>query len=52
MVLHPEAAVPDTGDLVHLSIVENIRHLQERTPVVIAMETFWDKKRILTPTRS
>jgi sugar phosphate isomerase/epimerase len=49
MVLHPEAAAPDSGDLDHLSVVENIRHLQERTQVVIAMETFWDKKRILTP---
>ena len=49
MVLHPEAAVPDSGDLDHLSVIENIRHLQERTQVVIAMETFWDEKRILTP---
>jgi sugar phosphate isomerase/epimerase len=49
MVLHPEETVPDSGDLDHLSVIENIRHLQERTRVVIAMETFWDKKRILTP---
>jgi hypothetical protein len=49
MVLHPEAVAADSGDQGHLSVIENIRHLQERTRVVIAMETFWDKKRILTP---
>jgi hypothetical protein len=48
MVLHPEAAVPDAGDLDHLSVIENIRHLQERTRVVIA-GTFWDEKQVLTP---
>ena len=45
----PRPRVRTAGDLDHLSVVENIRHLQERTRVVIAMETFWDTKRILTP---
>jgi hypothetical protein len=49
MVLHPEEAAPDMRDRDHLSVIDNIRHLQDRTRVVIAMETYWDKKRILTP---
>jgi sugar phosphate isomerase/epimerase len=48
-VFHPEAAGPDSGDLDHLSVVENIKHLQERTQVVIAVETLWNSKRVLTP---
>ena len=48
-VFHPEAVGPDSGDLDHLSVVENIRHLQERTRVVIAVETLWNSKRVLTP---
>lgn len=48
-VFHPEDAGPDSGDLDHLSVVENIRHLQERTQVVIAVETLWNSKRVLTP---
>jgi hypothetical protein len=48
-VFHPEAAGPEGGDLDHLSVVENIRHLQERTQVVIAVETLWNSKRVLTP---
>ena len=48
-VFHPEAAGPDSGDLDHLSVVENIRHLQERTRVVIGVETLWNSKRVLTP---
>jgi hypothetical protein len=48
MVLHPEP-VPSgrVGD--QQAVLENIRHLQDRTKVTIAMETFWDTARALTP---
>jgi hypothetical protein len=49
VVFHPETAGEDGGDLDHLSVVENIRHLQERTQVVIGVETLWNSKRVLTP---
>jgi hypothetical protein len=49
LVLHPEAAGPDSDDLDHPSVIENIKHLQERTRIVIAIETMWNSKRILTP---
>jgi sugar phosphate isomerase/epimerase len=49
MVLHPEPVGQEPGALDYASVVENIRHLQERTGVTIAMETFWDTKRVLTP---
>lgn len=49
VVFHPEPAGPDSGDLDHLSVVENIKHLQERTRVVIGIETRWTSKRVLTP---
>jgi sugar phosphate isomerase/epimerase len=48
-VFHPEAAGPDSGDLDSHSVVENIRHLQDRTSVVIGVETLWNAKRVLTP---
>ena len=48
-VFHPEVIGPDGGDLDHLTVVENIRHLQERTQVVMAVETLWNSRRILTP---
>jgi hypothetical protein len=50
MVLHPEPLPAGrAGD----TVLENIRHLQDRmqdrTRVTIAMETFWDTERVLTP---
>ena len=48
LVLHPEAVPPGIAG-VQEAVLENIRYLQDRTQVTIAMETFWDKERVLTP---
>lgn len=49
VVLHPEPVPTGTATADHGTVIENIRHLQERTSVTIAMETFWDTPRVLTP---
>ncbi len=49
VVFHPETAGADGGDLDHLSVVENIRHLQDRTRVTISVATLWNSKRVLSP---
>ena len=49
VVFHPEPAGPDSGDLDHLSVAENIRHLQDRTRVVLAVETMWNSQHVLSP---
>jgi hypothetical protein len=48
LVLHPE---PMAGGVtgIHRAVLENITHLQERTRITIAMETFWDTERVLSP---
>ncbi len=48
MVLHPEP-LPSGRKADEQAVIENILHLQDRTRVTIAMETFWDTQRALTP---
>ncbi len=48
MVLHPEP-LPPGRKADEKAVIENILHLQDRTRVAIAMETFWDTERVLTP---
>jgi len=48
MVLHPEPLPSgQAGD--QQAVLDNILHLQGRTRVTIAMETFWDTARVLSP---
>ncbi len=49
VVLHPEPAPPGAKAADQEAVLGNIRHLQDRTSVTIAMETFWDTPRVLTP---
>jgi sugar phosphate isomerase/epimerase len=49
MVLHPEPEPKGFSEPDHRVVIENIQHLQDRTQVTIAMETFWDMPRILMP---
>ncbi len=49
VVFHPEIAGEERGALDHATVVENIRHLQDRTGVTLAAETFWDVRRVLSP---
>ena len=48
VVLHPEP-VPDGASADPQAVIDNMRHLQDRTQVTIAMETFWGRPRVLTP---
>jgi hypothetical protein len=48
VVLHPEP-VPDGAAIEPQAVIDNIRHLQDRTQVTLAMETFWGRPRVLTP---
>ncbi len=48
MVLRPEPLHSgQAGD--HRAALDNILRLQDRTPVTIAIQTFWDTARVLTP---
>ena len=49
VVLHPEKEQPGAGATADCSALDNIRHLQDRTQVRIAVETFWDTSRVLPP---
>ncbi|MDH4163270.1 MAG: sugar phosphate isomerase/epimerase [Nitrospirota bacterium] len=49
VVLHPEIAAAGRKKEEHQPVLDNIQHLQDRTKVTIAVETFWDKKRVLPP---
>ena len=49
VVLHPEPAPGGIDAPAHQAVIDNIQHLQDRTRVTIAMETFWDMPRILMP---
>jgi sugar phosphate isomerase/epimerase len=49
VVLHPEPAPMGIADPDHQAVIDNIQHLQDRTKVTIAMETFWDMPRVLMP---
>lgn len=49
VVLHPEPAQKGFAEPAHRAVIDNIHHLQDRTKVTIAMETFWDIPRILMP---
>jgi hypothetical protein len=48
VVLHPEP-VPDGAAVDPQAVIDNIRRLQDGTPVTIAMETFWGRPRVLSP---
>lgn len=49
VVLHPEKAANNGAASDHQPVLDNIRRLQDRTRVTVAVETFWDHGRILTP---
>ena len=49
VVLHPEPEPQGFAEPDHRAVIDNIQHLQDRTKVTIAMETFWDMPRILMP---
>lgn len=49
VVLHPEPEPHGFTEPDHKAVIDNIQHLQDRTKVTIAMETFWDMPRILMP---
>ncbi len=48
VVVHPEKIGKDAPDGKGPAL-NNIRHLQDRTRVTVAVETFWDKGRVLPP---
>jgi hypothetical protein len=49
VVLHPEPAPKGIAAPDHQGVIDNIQHLQDRTRITIAMETFWDMPRVLMP---
>ncbi len=49
LVFHPEERPEGTRKDEQSSVLMNIKYLQDRTQVRIAVETLWDKERVLTP---
>jgi sugar phosphate isomerase/epimerase len=49
VVFHPEMQSKETRKEEQASVLKNLRLLQEHTRVKIAVETFWDEERVLTP---
>jgi sugar phosphate isomerase/epimerase len=49
LVFHPEERSEGTRREEQSSALQNIKYLQDRTAVTIAVETLWDKDRVLTP---
>jgi len=49
VVFHPEKLKNRADTACQQSVLKNLRHLQERTRVTVAVETFWDNSRILPP---
>jgi sugar phosphate isomerase/epimerase len=49
LVFHPEERPEGTRKDEQSSALLNIKYLQDRTGVMIAVETLWDKERVLTP---
>jgi hypothetical protein len=48
-VFHPEKRSKEDGQDEQAAALANIKHVQDRTRVTMAVETFWDKSRVLTP---
>ncbi len=48
IVFHPEP-LPSGDEGKQRAALDNILHLQDRTRVAIALETFWDSRRVITP---
>lgn len=49
VVLHPERVAPGEAAAKLPGALENIQHLQDRTRVTIAVETFWGAPRVMPP---
>ena len=49
LVFHPEERLDGTRQDEQSSALMNMKYLQERTEVMIAVETLWDTDRVLTP---
>jgi sugar phosphate isomerase/epimerase len=49
VVLHPERGSKETRKDEQREVLKNLKLLQEHTRVKIAIETFWDDERVLTP---
>ena len=49
LVFHPEERPEGSRKDEQSAALENIKYLQERTGVMVAVETLWDKERVLTP---
>ncbi len=49
VVFHPEEEAEHTSKDLHAEVILNIKHVQERTKVLVAIETFWDEKCVLMP---
>jgi sugar phosphate isomerase/epimerase len=49
LVFHPEERPEGARQDEQSSALLNIKYLQDRTAVMIAVETLWDKERVLTP---
>jgi len=49
VVFHPEQRSDAARQELHATVLLNMKHVQDRTRVLIAIETFWDQDRVLTP---
>ena len=49
VVFHPEKRSDAMRKDLHATVLLNMKHVQDRTRVLIAIETFWDLDRVLTP---
>jgi sugar phosphate isomerase/epimerase len=49
LVFHPEERPEGTRQDEQSAALQNMKYLQDRTDVMIAVETLWDKDRVLTP---
>jgi hypothetical protein len=49
VVLHPERTGPEDQGTKRRLALEHIQHLQDRTGVTVAVETFWGAPRVLPP---
>jgi len=49
VVFHPETRSHDTRQDEQTTAILNIKYVQDRTQALVALETFWEKDRVLTP---
>jgi len=49
VVFHPEVHLPEVRRERQAAALLNLKHVQDRTKVVIALETFWDADRVMMP---